>query len=171
VTYGSGGLGTATHLSGELLAIMGGVKLTHVPYRGAGPAMVDMLGNRISMTFGAVQPTLSYVQGGKLRAIAVSSLKRTASLPDVPTIAETLPGFEAVGFWGIFAPAGTPPDVVAKVNSDIARVLATPVVQRRLDTQGFDVAGGSSEAFSKHFHAELDRWAGVIRQSGIERVD
>lgn len=98
ITFGSGGIGTATHLSGELLGMMGGVRLTHVPYHGAGPAMVDMLANRIQMTFGAVQPTLSYVKAGKLRAIAVTSLKRMPELPDVPTVAETLPGFEAVGF-------------------------------------------------------------------------
>jgi tripartite-type tricarboxylate transporter receptor subunit TctC len=171
ISYGSGGIGTATHLSGELLGIMGGVKLIHVPYRGAGPAMIDMLGNRIQMTFGAVQPTLSYVKAGNLHTIAVSSLKRTAMLPDVPTVAETLPGFEAVGFWGIFAPTGTPPDIVNKVNSDIARVLATPAVQKQLETQGFEAVGGSTEAFAKHFKAELDKWADVIRQSGIEKID
>jgi tripartite-type tricarboxylate transporter receptor subunit TctC len=171
LSYGSGGIGTATHLSGELLSITGGVKMTHVPYRGAGPAMVDMLGNRISMTFGAVQPTLNYVQAGKLRAIAVSSVKREPWLPDVPTIAETLPGFEAVGFWGIFAPAGTPSDIVAKINADIAKVLADPATQQQLGTQGFEVAGGSSEAFGKHFKAEMDKWSGVIQKAGIAKVD
>lgn len=171
LTYGSGGIGTATHLSGELLSIMGGVKMTHIPYRGAGPAMVDMLANRISMTFGAVQPTLNYVQAGKLRAVAVSSLKREPWLPDVPTIAETLPGFEAVGFWGIFAPAGTPPQIVAKINADVNRVLADPEVQKQLAKQGFEPVGGSSEAFGKHFKAEMDKWGGVIAQAGIKKVD
>jgi tripartite-type tricarboxylate transporter receptor subunit TctC len=169
LSFGSGGIGRATHLSGELLSIMGGVKMTHIPYRGAGPAMVDMLADRISMTFGAVQPTLNYVQAGKLRAIAVSSLKREPWLPDAPTIAETLPGFEAVGFWGIFAPAGTPPQIVAKINADIDRVLADPALQQQLGKQGFEAAGGSSEAFGKHFKAEMEKWAGVIKQAGIAK--
>jgi tripartite-type tricarboxylate transporter receptor subunit TctC len=123
------------------------------------------------MTFGAVQPTLSYVQAGKLRAIAVTSLKRSPMLPDVPTVAETLPGFEAIGFWGISAPAGTSQDIVRTVNSDIARVLANPVVQQQLNAQGFEAVGGSSEAFSEHLKAELDKWADVIRQAGIKKVD
>lgn len=171
LSFGSGGIGTATHLSGELLSIMGGVKLIHVPYRGAGPAMIDMLGNRINMTFGAVQPTLNYVKDGRLRAIAVSSLKREPWLPDVPAIAETLPGFEAIGFWGVFAPAGTPPAIVAKINADIDRVLADPEVRRRLGAEGFETVGGSSEAFAKHFKAELDKWADVIAKAGIHKVE
>ena len=171
LSFGSGGVGTATHLSGELLGIMGGVKLVHVPYRGAGPAMVDILGDRIQMTFGAVQPTISYVKAGKLRAIAVSSLKRMPALPDVPTVAETVPGFEADGFWGISAPAGTPSDIVDKLNADIAHVLAMPAVQQQLETQGFDSVGGSQEAFDKHFRAELDKWSDVIQRAGIARAD
>ncbi len=171
LTFGSGGVGTATHLSGELLAIMGGVKLVHVPYRGAGPSMVDILGNRTDMTFGAIQPTLSYVEAGKLRAVAVSSLKRIAALPDVPTVAETLPGFEAVGFWGIFAPVGTPTEVVAKVDSDVGNVLAMPALRQQLEREGFDLVGGSTEAFAAHFHAELEKWADVIRKAGIARIN
>jgi tripartite-type tricarboxylate transporter receptor subunit TctC len=171
LSYGSGGIGTATHLSGELLGIMAGVKLVHVPYRGAGPAMVDILGNRIQMVFGAVQPTLSYVKSGKLRAIAVSSLKRMRALPDVPTVAETLPGFEAAGFWGISAPAGTPPEIVDKVNKDIGEVLAMPAVQQQLDAQGFEPVGGPPEAFAKHFTGELKKWGDVIQKAGIEKAD
>lgn len=171
LSYGSGGVGTATHLSGELLGIMGGVKLVHIPYRGAGPAMVDILGNRIQMVFGAVQPTLSYVKAGKLRAIAVSSLKRMQTLPDVPTVAETVPGFEAAGFWGISAPAGTPPDIVEKVSKDIGEVLAMPAVQQQLDAQGFEPVGGTAEAFAKHFTGELKKWSDVIEKAGIEKAD
>lgn len=171
ITFGSGGIGTATHLSGELLGMMGGVRLTHVPYHGAGPAMVDMLANRIQMTFGAVQPTLSYVKAGKLRAIAVTSLKRMPELPDVPTVAETLPGFEAVGFWGIFAPAGTPPAIVKKLNSDISNVLADPGMRDRLAAQGFEIVGGSPEAFANRFRGELHKWADVIQKAGIAKIN
>lgn len=171
LTFGSGGVGTATHLSGELLAIMGGVKLIHVPYRGGGPEMVDILGNRIDMAFGAVQPTLSFVRAGKLRAIAVTSAKRTSMLPDVPSIAETLPGFDAVGFWGIAVPAGTPQNIVDDINADTARVLAMPDVQQQLAAQGFETAGGSAADFSKYFTAELNKWADVIRQAGIPKID
>lgn len=171
LSYGSGGVGTATHLSGALLGILAGVKLVHVPYRGAGPAMVDILGDRIQMTFGAIQPTLSYVKSEKLRAIAVSSLKRMLTLPNVPAVAETVPGFEATGFWGISAPAGTPPDIINKVNADIARVLAMPALQQQLETQGFEAVGGSPEAFARHFSAELEKWCDVIQKAGIEKAD
>ena len=118
-----------------------------------------------------MQPTLNYVKDGRLRAIAVSSLKREPWLPDVPAIAETLPGFEAIGFWGIFAPDGTPPAIVAKINADIGRVLADPEIKRRLGAEGFETVGGSSEAFAKHFKAELHKWADVIAKAGIHKVD
>lgn len=171
LSYGSGGVGTATHLSGALLGILSGVKLVHVPYRGAGPAMVDILGDRIQMTFGAVQPTLSYVKSDKLRAIAVSSLKRMSALPDVPTVAETLPGFEAAGFWGISAPTGTPETIINKVNADIAHILKMPAVQQQLEAQGFEAVGGSPKDFARHFSAELEKWNDVIVKAGIEKTD
>lgn len=168
ITYASGGTGAATHLAGELLASMGGVKMTHIPYKGANPATLDLLGGRVSWMFGTILPTLPHVRSGKLRAIGISSLKRAATLPDVPAIAETLPGFEALSFYGIGVPAGVPKPVMAKLNTEIARIITMPETREQLRQQGTDAVGNSQAEFMAFFQGEMTKWSKVIREAGIQ---
>ncbi len=168
VTYASGGTGAATHLAGELLASMGGVKMTHVPYKGAGPATLDLLGGRVSCMFGTILPTLPYIKSGKLRALGISSLQRAPALPDVPAIAETLPGFEAVSFYGIAGPAGIPRPVLTKLNAEIARIVTAPDMREQLRLQGADAVAGTQPEFADFFHRQMIKWAKVIKDAGIQ---
>lgn len=167
ITFASGGSGAATHLAGELLKIMGGADMTHIPYKGAGPATIDLISGQVTWMFGTILPTIPHVRAGKLRALAVSGKKRAEVLPDVPTVAEHVPGFEASSWYGVFATAGTPPDVIAKLNQEIARALNPPEVRQRLASEGTEVVAGNPEDFMTLFRAEVAKWARVIRQSGI----
>jgi tripartite-type tricarboxylate transporter receptor subunit TctC len=167
IAYGSGGTGAATHLAGELLCIMGGVKMTHVPYKGAGPVTVDLLAGQIQWMFGTILPTLPHVKAGRLRAIGVSGDKRNNALPDVPTVAETLPGFEATSWYGIAAPAGTPRPIIDKLNAEIARMLTSPDLREQLIAQGSEPVGGTPAAFTAHFRGQIAKWGKVIREAGI----
>jgi tripartite-type tricarboxylate transporter receptor subunit TctC len=168
IAYASGGVGGATHLAGELLSMMGGVRMTHVPYKGAAPATVDLLSGQVSWMFASILPTLPYVKAQRFRALAVSGSSRSPVLPDVPTVGETLPGFEATSWFGLFAPAGTPREIVTRLNGEIARVLATAEVREQLQRQGADPVGDSPEEFAAHFKAEMVKWAKVVRAAGIE---
>ncbi|MBM3372439.1 MAG: tripartite tricarboxylate transporter substrate binding protein [Betaproteobacteria bacterium] len=168
VIFASGGSGSTTHLAAELLALMGGVKMTHVPYKGASPATIDLLAGRVNWMFGTILPTLPHVKAGKLRALGVSSPKRTATLPDVPAIAETLPGFEAVSFYGVAAPAGVPRPVMAKLNAEMARIVNTPETREQLRLQGADAVGDSQAEFTVFFKSQMSKWAKVIREAGIQ---
>ena len=168
ITYASGGTGAATHLAGELLASMGGVTMTHVPYKGAAPATIDLLGARVSCMFGTILPTLPHIKSVKLRAIGISSLKRSSALPDVPAIAETLPGFEATSFYGIAVPAGTPKAVIAKLNAEIVRIVTAPDMREKLHEQGAEAVGDTPAAFAAYFRKQMVKWAKVIKDAGIE---
>ncbi len=168
LTYASGGTGTTTHLAGELFALTGGIKWTHVPYKGTGPANIDLLGGRVSGMFGTILPVLPHIKAGKMRAIGVTSLKRSPVLPDVPTVAETLPGFEAVSFFGIAVPAGTPAPVRNKINREIARIISAPDMRENLRNQGTDAVGNSEAEFTAFFNGEITKWAKVIRGAGIQ---
>lgn len=168
LTYASGGTGTTTHLAGELFALTGGMKWTHVPYKGTGPANIDLLGGRVSGMFGTILPVLPHINAGKMRAIGVTSLKRSPVLPDVPTVAETLPGFEAVSFFGIAVPAGTPAPVRNKINREIARIISAPDMRETLRNQGTDAVGNSEAEFTAFFNGEIAKWAKVIRSAGIQ---
>jgi tripartite-type tricarboxylate transporter receptor subunit TctC len=167
ITFASGGSGAATHLAGELLKIMSGVDMTHIPYKGAGPATIDLISGQVTWMFGTILPTLPHVRAGKLRALAVSGKQRTAVLPEVPTVAEHVPGFEASSWYGVFAPAGTPAEIVVRLNQEMARALTPPDVRQRLAAEGTEVVAGSPEEFTALFRAEVAKWARVIRQSGI----
>jgi tripartite-type tricarboxylate transporter receptor subunit TctC len=168
VIYASGGTGSTTHLAAELLANMGGVKMTHVPYKGANPATLDLLGGRVSCMFGTILPTLPHIKAGKLRAIGVSSPKRAPALPDVPAIAETLPGFEAVSFYGVAVPSGVPKPVMAKLNAEMARIITTPDTREQLRLQGADAVGDSQAEFTAFFNTQMIKWSKVIREAGIQ---
>ncbi len=158
ITYASGGVGTSTHLGGEMLAMMGGVKMTHVPYKGAAPATIALLSGEVSWQFASILPTFPYLKSGRLRALAVSGERRSQALPGVPTIGETVPGFGANSWFGIFAPAGTPRDLVSKLNTEIARVLATPAVKEQLALDGAEVVANTPEQFADHFKSEIAKW-------------
>jgi len=168
ITYGSGGNGTSTHLSGELLSQMGGVKMIHIPYKGAGPANIALISGEITCMFGNAIPSVPLIKSGRLRALAVTGTQRTPALPDVPTVADTLPGFEANSWYGVSAQGGTPKDVIARLNQDIGRVLNSSDMRSRLAAEGAEPGGGSPEQFATFFRAEIDKWAKVIKAAGIK---
>jgi tripartite-type tricarboxylate transporter receptor subunit TctC len=168
IIYASGGPGSTTHLAGELLANMGGVKMTHVPYKGASPATIDLLGGRVSCMFGTILPTLPHIKSGKLRAIGMSSLKREPALPDVPAIAETLPGFEAVSFYGVAVPAGVPKPVLNKLNAAMARIITAPDTREQLRLQGANAVGDTQAEFTAFFRKQMSKWSAVIKAAGLQ---
>jgi tripartite-type tricarboxylate transporter receptor subunit TctC len=169
VTYASSGYGTSVHLSGELFRRMAGVELMHVPYRGAGPAFNDLIPGRVDVMFNNSGAVLPFIQGGKLRALGVTSSKRAPYLPDVPTVAEAgVPGFDVTGWYGIFVPAKTPRDIVAKFRADVVTALADPVIRQRLDQLGVTVIGSTPDELRKFLQAEMDKWGPVIKAAGIK---
>lgn len=167
VAYGSGGLGTSTHLSGAMVGLMGGVKMVHVPYKGAGPATIDLLSGQITWMVGTILPSMPHIRSGRLRALAVTGAQRSPALPDVPPVADTLPGFEASSWYGVAAPGGTPKDVVAKLNQEIARMLNSAELRERLAHEGAEVMGGSPQEFGSFYRTEIEKWARVIKAAGI----
>lgn len=169
VTFASPGNGTVSHLAGELLQRAAGAKLTHVPYKGAAQALTDTLGGQVQSFLSSVPSALSQIRAGRLRAIAVTSAKRAAELPGVPTFAESgYPGFEASTWYGLLAPAGTPVPVVAKLNAEVNRVLETPEVRGRLAAEGGEVLGGTPERFAAFLRSEHAKWGRVVRESGAK---
>ena len=168
VAFGSGGNGTSTHLAGEILRLRSGAKMVHVPYKGAAPSTIGVLSGEVSWMFGSILPLMPYMKSGRLRALGVSSLKRASVLPDVPPVAETLPGFEASPWHGVSVPAGTPREIILKLNQEITRALSTPDVRNRMAAEGTEIVTGTPEQFGAHMKAELDKWAKVIREAGIQ---
>ncbi|HEY9224552.1 MAG TPA: tripartite tricarboxylate transporter substrate binding protein [Variovorax sp.] len=167
VNFGSSGSGSSIHLSGELFKQMAGVDMQHVPYRGSAPAVSDLLGGQISIMFDNMPSAIAHVKGGKLRALAVTTAKRSPALPDVPTIAESgVPGYEATSWFGLLAPAGTPAPVIAKLNASILKALANPEVKKKLAEQGAEAAGEKPEQFAAFIAAETAKWGKVVKESG-----
>ena len=167
VAYGSGGNGTSTHLSGELLSQMARVKMLHVPYKGAGPANIAVLSGQITWLFGNALSAVPYIKSGRLRALAVTGSEPMPALPGVPTVGATLPGFEVYSWYGVAVQGATPRDIVMKLNQDIGRVLDSGDMRQRLTAEGAEAKGGSPEDFGRFFRAEIDKWAKVIRAAGI----
>jgi tripartite-type tricarboxylate transporter receptor subunit TctC len=168
LTYASAGAGSAQHLGGELFKTLSNANLLHVPYKGAGPAMADVLAGHVNMVFDTMPSAMPQVRGNKLRPIGISSLTRHPSLPDVATIAETLPGYEYISWYGLFAPAGTPPAIVERLNAEVRKALAAPEVVEKFKTAGIDVMWSSSADFSNLVKTELPKWRKVIQQSGAK---
>jgi tripartite-type tricarboxylate transporter receptor subunit TctC len=169
LTYGSPGIGTSVHVSGELFNSMAGVKTQHVPYKGRQFAIPDLLGGSITMMFDNMPSALPVVREGKLRAIGVTSAKRSPSAPEIPTLAEQgLPGYEATSWFAVFAPAGTPRPVVDKLHAEIVRVFNLPDVQVKMKTLGLDPILGGPEELAKLQTAEIAKWAKVVKDSGAK---
>jgi tripartite-type tricarboxylate transporter receptor subunit TctC len=169
LNYANSGNGTTAHLAGELLKKMARVDLVSVPYKGGGPAVIDLVAGRVQIYFSTLPPALSHVQAGRLRGLAVTTLKRVNLISDVPTVAESgLPGFEVVGWFGIFAPAGTPPPVIAKLNKEINQALSSPEVQQRFANQGLIPGGGTPEELGRFLRAEMAKWGALIKEVGIK---
>jgi tripartite-type tricarboxylate transporter receptor subunit TctC len=171
LTFGSSGNGTSSHLSGELFKSMAGIDITHVPYKGTGPALTDLLTGRISMMIDTVSVHVENVNAGKLRALGVTSAKRTPSLPNVPTIAEAgLPGFDVSIWLGVLAPAKTPPDIVARLNSEIRKVMTEPEMKAQLVKAGIDPLTSTPDEFAATIKNDMAKWGKVVKASGA-RVD
>ena len=169
LTFGSPGIGTSVHVSGELFNSLAGVKTQHVPYKGRQFAIPDLLGGQITMMFDNMPSAIPVVREGKLRAIGVTGAKRSPSAPEIPTIAEQgLPGFEATSWFAVFAPAGTPRPVVDRLHAEIVRVFNLPDVQAKMRTLGLDLILGGPDALAKTQQAEIAKWAKVIRDSGAK---
>jgi tripartite-type tricarboxylate transporter receptor subunit TctC len=169
VTYASYGPGSSAHLTAELFKLMAGVDLLHVPYKGAAPAVNDLLGGQVNIIFADVAAMLSHIKSGKLKPLGIGAAKRFEGLPDVPTIAESgVPGFEAGGFLGLVAPAGTPPAIIQALNAAAQKSLALPEVRDRLLGLASPPVGGTPEEFAAHIKREIDKWARVIRAANIK---
>jgi len=167
-TFSSAGNGSPSHLSGELLKTATKIEMQHVPYKGSVPAMLDVLGGRITLSFGTIPPVLPQIQSGKLRALAVTAPSRVPLLPTIPTIAESgYPGFEALGWEGIVAPAGIAPAIVKQLHEETMRILATPEVKQALLAQGFELKPSTTEDFERFYRHEIDKWSKVIKAAGI----
>ena len=169
IKYGSPGIGTTNHLAGELLAAMTGIKITHIPYKGTGPAITDLLGGHIAMMFAPIPAAHGNVSAGALRALGVTSLKRSSLWPDIPTVAETgLPGFEVVQRSALLAPAGTPRTIIERLNKELNAVLANDEVRRRLAVEGGEPVPGAPEEYAADIDREEMRWSKLVATIGLK---
>lgn len=170
VNYGSAGSGSSSHLAVELFKSMAGVDLTHIPYKGTGPLITDMLGGQVALTIASAVPLTPQVRSGKLRALGVTGPKRSPAFPDVPAIAESVPGYEVVNWFGVIAPAGTPKAIITRINGELNKALQSPELVKTLASQTAEAVGGTPEAFAKVIRADYAKWAKVVKASGA-RVD
>jgi len=167
LNFASSGHGTPAQLAGELFNVAAGVKMVHVPYKGAAPALADLLGGQVQLMFSTMPPALPHIREGRLRALAVTSLRRSAAMPELPTLDEAgLPGFEAVTWHGVLAPAGTAPEIVERLNRELVAVLHAPDVVARLSAQGAEPVGSTPQEFARYIREESAKWARVVRASG-----
>jgi tripartite-type tricarboxylate transporter receptor subunit TctC len=166
-TYASSGPGTSPHLGAELFASRTGTKMTHVPYKGSGQSIMDVVAGHVDMVFDNIPTAAQQAKAGKVRALAVTSLERAPLLPDVPAMAEFLPGFEATSWHGMFAPGGTPKEIVDKVSTEIQRIMKLPHIQERMQSMGATPVGNTPEEFAQHISVERKKWAEVVKASGV----
>ena len=166
INYASASTGGMPHLAGELFNMMADVKLTHIPYKGAAPATVDLVAGQVSLMFNNMLSAMPHVKGGKLRAIAVTSAKRSAAVPELPTIAETIKGFEASGWYAVLAPAATPKDLIAKLNAEINRRMKDADVMQRFAGDGVEAVNMTPAEFGGYLHNEVVKWGKVVKISG-----
>jgi tripartite-type tricarboxylate transporter receptor subunit TctC len=168
LSFASSGAGSSTHMSAELFKSLTGTDILHIPYKGSGQALPDLISGRVSMMFENAPGAVSYIKAGKLRALAVTGLKRAAAMPELPTVAESgVPGYESLSWSGFAAPAGTPAAIIRRLNSETAAILASADMSAKLAEQGAEAVGGAPEQFAEHIRAERAKWAGLIRSRGI----
>ncbi len=168
LNYSSAGAGTSPHLSMELFRLLAGITLTHVPYKGTGPATIDLVAGQVQLSMPNVLTAQPQIKSGKLRALGVTSGKRATGLPDIPAIAESVPGYEAIQWYGLLAPANTPRDAVARLQSELARILQNAEVKARLAADGADAVGNRPDEFAAYVRAEKDKWAKVVKSANIK---
>ena len=170
VHYASGGSGASSHLAMEHFRAMAGIELNHIPYKGTGPLITDLIAGQVGLTIASAVPLAPHVKTGKLRGMAVTSARRSPSFPDLPAIAETVPGYAVVNWFGLLAPAGTPPAIINRVNAELNQALNETRIKESLRAQGADTTGGSAAAFASTIRSDFAQWAKVVRESGA-RVD
>jgi len=168
LNFGSAGIGSGGHLAGELYKLMAGVKAEHIPYKGAGPAMADLIAGQYHFNFSGLQGSQVQVRAGRLRGIAVTTPKRLAAIPDMPAMAEALPGFEVVGWYGVIGPASMPKALVAKLHEELVKILNQPDVRGRIESDGSEPVGSSPEEFRRFMRADMDKWAKLVKESGAK---
>jgi len=168
LSYGSSGNGTASHLAGELLNLMGGIKIAHIPYKGLAPAHTEVMGGQIGLLFDGIVTGIPAVKAGRLRALAVTTVKRWQGTPDIPTMSEAgLTGFEVNSWYGLIAPAGTPREIIMKLNTEVARSLREPDARERLYSIGAEPMNNTPEEFAAYINAEMAKWSKVVKTAGI----
>ena len=170
INYGSGGSGSSSHLAMELFKSMAGVELTHIPYKGTGPMFAELIGGQLNVTIASAVPLIPQVKAGKLRGLAVTGPRRAVAMPDLPTIGETVPGYEVINWFGIVAPHGTPKAVITRINADMNAALKTAALRDLLGAQGAEAAGGTPEEFAALIKRDYAKWGKVVKASGA-RVD
>jgi len=168
LTFATPGAGSAPHLSAEMFQRAAGISMIHVPYKGIPPAVTDVIGGRVTMLFTTTISAAPHIKTGRLRAIAITSVKRQSSMPDVPTVGETLPGYRAEAFQGMVAPAGVPQAIVNKLSAEVARIVQLPDVAQRFQLDGAEAVGSSPQEFAAFLKAEMQKWSKVIRDAGIK---
>ncbi len=168
LNFGSAGLGSGGHLAGELYNVTVGVKAQHIPYKGSGPALIDLVAGQYHYNFAGIQAAQTLVRGGKLRGLAVTNPKRIAAIPDLPAVAEVLPGFELVGWYGVAAPAKLPKPILTRLHAEIVRIMQAPDIRDRIVADGSEVVVNTPEEFLKYMHADLAKWAKLVKDSGAK---
>ena len=170
INYGSGGNGSSSHLATELFKSMAGIRMDHIPYKGTGPLITDMMAGQVGLTIASAVPLAPHVRSGKLRGLGVTGPKRSSAFPTIPAIAETVKGYEVINWFGIFAPAGTPKALTTRINAVLNEALRAPELVKMLQAQGADAVGGSAEEFERVVRADYAKWGRVVKESGA-RVD
>jgi len=168
LNYGSAGIGSGGHLAGELYKLMAGVKAEHIPYKGSGPALADLIAGQYHYNFSGLQPSQVQVRAGRLRGIAVTTPARLAAIPDMPAVAEALSGFEVVGWYGVIGPANMPQPIVARLHEELVKILNQPDVRSRIESDGSQPVGSSPEEFRRFMRADMDKWAKLVKESGAK---
>ena len=168
LSYASGGNGSSAHMSMELFKAMAGIDVQHIPYKGSSPALTDLIGGQVAVFIGNMPPTVPHIKSGKLRALAVTTRTRSALMPELPTIADTLPGYETVAWFGVLAPAGTPPDVVNKLSAEIGKIARSPEMREKLVAMGAEPVGGTPEEFKAVIDRDIAKWKPLAQKVGIK---
>ena len=168
LSYASGGNGSSAHMSMELFKSMAGIEIEHIPYKGSSPALTDLVAGQVAVFIGNMPPTVPLIKGGKLRALAVTTKSRSALMPELPTVADTLPGYETVAWFGVLAPAGTPPDVVNRLSSEIGKIARSPEMREKLVAMGAEPVGGTPEEFKAVIDRDIAKWKPLAQKVGIK---